>query len=225
MRMRVQAMLMYLVLSLFLSLYLDTALGQEVGVSASAPSAVLAHTLYVIDFTAMDQGGRGVLLPRLRAGVRARKAQDSALALTQALVRALRSAGWQAVYLPPGAPTPNDGWIVRGVLYVEDDQGHLLSMLSDPIGPQTPNTEVTIGLADAALDPSTPFAVLGRSDALRGLGTNASWNPYIVAAKFVLHSAESASSVDALAAHIVGDMQANRNALEQQDQARRQPGR
>lgn len=225
MRMRVQAMLMYLVLSLFLSLYLDTALGQEVGVSASAPSAALAHTLYVIDFTAMDQGGRGVLLPRLRAGVRARKAQDSALALTQALVRALRTAGWQAIYLPPGAPTPNDGWIIRGVLYVEDDQGHLLSMLSDPIGPQTPNTEVTIGLADAALDPSTPFAVLGRSDALRGLGTNASWNPYIVAAKFVLHSAESASSVDALAAHIVGDMQANRNALEQQDQARRQPGR
>jgi hypothetical protein len=52
------------------------------------------------------------------------------------------------------------------------------------------------------LNPEVPFAVIGTEAVLKGQATAISWNPYVAAAKFVLHQVKGQDSIDVLAGQI-----------------------
>jgi hypothetical protein len=181
-----------------------------------------APVMYVKDFQAVQESdGSGRLLSRLREAAHGRSAGQNAGALAKALVKQLTSDGIAARYLAPGEPlpVPAAGWLIGGVFYSRDSGGRIQSLLQGGSSASTPNTEVSVTVADVAGDPSVPFAAIGAEDAIKGQGTVASWNPYIVAAKFVYKKVEGTTAVDGLAKDIADQIVGNLQTLQQKDLA------
>jgi hypothetical protein len=98
----------------------------------------------------------------------------------------LNRAGVSAQRLPPGAPLPPEGWLVRGV-FTEASQGNTMRRAVIGFGAGSPKMEVQVGVSDLANQPDAPFVILGSvSDPERLPGGLVSRNPYVIAAKFVL---------------------------------------
>jgi len=74
-----------------------------------------------------------------------------------------------------------------------------------------------VTIADFALNPDSPFAVIGTEAVLKGQGTAISWNPYVAAAKFVLHQVKGEDSIDALATQIAQKIIDERERLREHD--------
>ncbi|RKP49290.1 DUF4410 domain-containing protein [Trinickia fusca] len=187
----------------------------------AAATVAMPQAVYVTDFEAVQAGAhRRGPLARLREATHARSADRNAAMLAQAIVHRLGSTGVAARYLAPGEPLPPQGWLIDGVFYSRDLQGGLLSRLTADDASSAgaaANTEVTVTVTDLARRPDTPFAALGAEDAIHGQGTVASWNPYIVAAKFVFKRTEANAAVDTLAQDIVNQFVGNLAALRQAD--------
>jgi hypothetical protein len=103
-----------------------------------------------------------------------------------------------------GAPT----WSIVGVR-LRVDAGLLLIVLvsiaiSVPLlsSHQGPNVEVSVTVGDCIRDCDIPFAVIGTDAALKGQGTAISWNPYVAAAKFVVHQVQGQDAIATLADQI-----------------------
>jgi hypothetical protein len=62
--------------------------------------------------------------------------------------------------------------------------------------------EVSVSVADCAKNPDVPFAAIGNDAILKGQGTAMSWNPYVAAAKFVIHQVQGQDSIQVLANQI-----------------------
>ena len=107
-----------------------------------------------------------------------------------------------------------DGWLVRGTFYATDSGGNIIptELLG---GEQKPNTEVSVSVANLSKDPNTPFIVFGKAEALKGQGAPVGWNPYVVAAKFVINQVESATDLDKLAKDIVQTIMSNKAIVEE----------
>ncbi|MCC8960669.1 hypothetical protein H8B02_46950, partial [Bradyrhizobium sp. Pear77] len=144
---------------------------------------------------------------------------QSASALSRAIVRELNAQGSPARYLPADASPPSAGWLVNGVFYALDSRDPLLKLPFLDTAPKGPNTEVTVEIANLAVSPDVPFAVIGTDYRLKGQGSAVSWNPYIVAAKFVVNKIEASKSIDALANQIVAEIIAHRSSLAAHDPA------
>jgi hypothetical protein len=185
---------------------------------ATAPAP--APAIYVGSFQSAEAStGQGFgPLHGLSSSLHTHRVDENAEKLSQALVRALRAHGRPAQALSLAGASPSSGWIVRGVFYSLDSDSHLISVpfMGKKKGP---NVEVTVTIADAAKDANTPFAVIGTDAALRGQGSAISWNPYIVAAKFVIHTVEGDRSIEALANEIATKILDNRAALDRNDPA------
>ncbi len=172
---------------------------------------------FVEDFRVVDQdSATGLVLSRLRSALHSNKAHANAVTLVHAIVRELNAAGLSVNYVSKDDVMPRSGWLISGTFYAGTEKRQFSWPFSDT-GHQAPNTEVTVALSDLAINPHVPFAVIGKADTLRGQGSIASWNPYIVIAKLIINSSESKSSIDALAKEIVADIVSNRGLLEQQD--------
>jgi hypothetical protein len=194
--------------------------------AAAAPNGAAvtgAPVMYVKDFQAVQEsnGSRGGPLSRLREAAHERSAGQNAGALAQAIVKQLTSEGVAARYLAPGEPlpAPASGWLIGGIFYSRDSGGKIQSLLQGGSSSSTPNTEVSVTVADVAGDPNAPFAVIGAEDAIKGQGSIASWNPYIVAAKFVYKKVEGTTAVDGLAKDIADQIVGNLQTLQQKDLA------
>jgi hypothetical protein len=110
---------------------------------------------------------------------------------------------------------------VTGVLYALDSKGKVVQMPSLPSsGSPAPNTQVTVSVADLAVDPASPFIVFGTAEALRGQGESVGWNPYVVAAKFVVNKVESSADIQRFAKEIVESILKNKTTLEEQARAK-----
>jgi hypothetical protein len=190
--------------------WLASSAGHAQSAVASSPSTPL---LYVDEFRpiAQSSGGFGPL-HALASGMRAHRADENAAELSKDLVAALSAAHSTAHPLPPAAPLPKSGWLIRGVFYSLDEGGHLISIpfLS---AKKSPNVEVTVTLADLSQNPDTPFAVIGTDSVLMGQGAPIGWNPYVVAARFVIHRAEGDRSLTGLADEIAQKIIANLSEL------------
>lgn len=189
--------------------------------AATTATVAMPRAVYVTDFQAAQAGAhtRGPLA-RLREAAHARSASRNAALLAQAIVHRLNTAGVAARYLAPGEPLPPQGWLIDGVFYSRDLQGGLLSRATADDASSagaTANTEVTVTVTDLARQPDTPFAALGAEDAIHGQGTVASWNPYVVAAKFAFKRAEANAAVETLAQDIVNQFTGNMTTLRQAD--------
>jgi hypothetical protein len=196
---------------------LPTALALALGISAQAGRAEnTASTLpkmYVGTFQPVTQTSSGFgPLHAIRTDLHRIKADQNAARLSKALAEALKKQQLSAELLPSGGAEPATGWLVQGVYYALDDHSGLITvpLLNASKGP---NVEVTITIADYAKDPDTPFAVLGTDAALKGQGAAVGWNPYVVAAHFVVNKVQGQNSLDSLADEIAHKILDNRDAL------------
>jgi hypothetical protein len=186
-------------------------------ISARNPAAI-----YVEDFQPIDQqdGSSGLLLSRLRSARNAQKVDSNASALSDAIVKSLSSQGVKAYRISSQGPLPSSGWLVGGVFSERTSQGLLSSLASlGSSASKTPNTEVTVSIADLASDPNTPFAVIGNADQLKGQGTAVAWNPYMVAVRLVVNEAQASSSMTALANKIAAEIVSQQTNLVSHDPA------
>jgi hypothetical protein len=185
---------------------------------APATTPARPRTACVQDFqvhTGQNGGGRGPLV-RLRGARASEKAGMAAGSLSTAIAAEFETRRIPSQRIARGAPLPGDGWLVSGIFYALDTQTGLFQMPSFLSGQSSPaNTQVTVSVADLAGDPSAPFIVFGRAEALRGQGPPAGWNPYVVAARFVVDRVESSADIQKLAREIVDTIMANKTVVEQ----------
>ena len=195
------------------------ALGTAALAAAQTPApAPHPLTIYVEDFEAHtgDQSGGGA--PRrgplsiLRGARASQKAVASAGSLSGAIADEFKAQGYTARRIARDKPLPTgEGWLVTGIFYAIDAQTGLIKMPSFISGQPDPvNTKITVSVADLAVNPNSPFIVFGEAEALRGQGPPVGWNPYVVAAKFVVDQVESAADIKKLAKEIVDTILKNK---------------
>ena len=168
--------------------------------------------IYVGDFKPeLTPGGDTSSGPfsHLGASRRAEKVESNASALAEALVRELNARGVAAYRLSEQAPTPHRGWVISGVFSENLQSGLPLSQLS-PLGSSAPNTEVKVSIIDLGSNSGRPASVISTDASLGGQGSSISINPYVLAAKVVLHQVESGRSMDDLARRIADRILARR---------------
>ncbi len=197
----------------------SAALAAAQTTTTNAPAAPMKpkKPVYVQDFPGTYQPasqGHSGPLSRLRGARASEKASSSATTLSKDIVKEFAAQGFTATRLEPGAPLPADGWLVRGAFYATDSGGHIIptELMG---GEQKPNTEVSVSVANLSKDPNAPFIVFGKAEALKGQGAPVGWNPYVVAAKFVINTVESATDLDKLAKDIVQTIMQNKQIVEE----------
>jgi hypothetical protein len=77
-----------------------------------------------------------------------------------------------------------------------------------------PNTHVTVQLANLAASPDAPLTQIDTSSELKGQKSAAAPKPYGAAARFVINTAESISSLDDLAAKIADQIATEKAKLD-----------
>jgi len=191
--------------------------------AAQAPQAAAPpkpkKPVYVQDFTgayepAQSSSGRSGPLARIRGARANEKASQSASQLSGDIVKEFQAQGFTAKRLDPKNPLPTDGWLVKGTFYATDSGGNVIptELLG---GEQKPNTQLTVSVANLAKDPNAPFIVFGKAEAIAGQGAPVGWNPYVVAAKFVINTVESATDLQKLATEIVQTIMQNKQIVEE----------
>ena len=180
---------------------------------AQDATALFPH-LYVGNFRPIEQARSGFgPLHALNTDIHKIKADSNASKLSAALVASLRKRQVQSDELPTQASQrPSSGWCIHGVFYALDEDARLVSVpfLTSRNGP---NVEVSVSVADCAIEPTVPFAVIGTKAAIKGQGTAISWNPYVAAAKFVVHQVQGQDSMMALADQIANKIFEQRDEL------------
>ena len=193
---------------------------------AQAPPPAAATTpqmVYVQDFEAHsgDAGGSGGSsrrgpLTMLRSARSSEKAVMSAGSLSGSIASEFKSRGYNSQRISREDPLPKDGWLVTGIFYAINAQTGMIQMPSFISGKPDPiNTNITVSVADLAKNPNAPFIVFGQAEALRGQGPPTGWNPYVVAAKFVVNTVESAADIQKLAKQIVDTILQNKSVVEE----------
>ena len=188
--------------------------------TSTTPPPKNKKPIYVQDFTGSyepaqsSSSGRSGPLARIRGARANEKASQSASQLTGDIVKEFAAQGFTSRRLDSKDPLPADGWLVRGTFYATDSGGNIVptELLG---GEQKPNTQLTVSVANLAKDPNAPFIVFGKAEAIAGQGAPVGWNPYVVAAKFVINTVESATDLDKLAKEIVQTIMQNKQIVEE----------
>lgn len=160
------------------------------------------------DNTSQDTDGPGRriikrVLPRLSQRNDAQqKAAHLVELIEDKLVEALVGYGIDARRCMPGAPLPDNGWIIRGV-FTEIDQGRRIMRATIGFGAGSTSMEVYVSLSDLAKNPDAPFVIFG-TEKNPGMipGAVVTMNPYVAAAKFVMEKNASEKDVKKTAAKI-----------------------
>jgi hypothetical protein len=182
--------------------------------------ATMPRTIYVQDFeahTGDPAGGsssRRGPLSFLRSMRASQKAVMSAGSLSGAIANQFAAQGYTSQRISRESALPNEGWLVTGIFYAIDGQSGMIRMPAFLSGQPDPvNTQITVSVSDLATKPDAPFIVFGQAEALRGQGPPVGWNPYVVAAKFVVDKIESAADIDRLAKEIVDTILKNKSVV------------
>jgi hypothetical protein len=179
---------------------------------AAGQTAAPKPMIYVQDFEAhwgnpdgsSSGSSRRGPLSLLKSARSSEQATMSAGSLSGAIADEFKSQGFNSQRIARDATLPSSGWLVTGIFYALDTKTGMIQMPSFLTGQPDPvNTQVSVTVADLAKNPNAPFIVFGTADALRGQGPPAGWNPYVVAAKFVVGKVESAADIKKLAKEIV----------------------
>lgn len=178
------------------------------GTAPSPPLAGLSEAIYVDDFrvAAPQDESSGRLLSHIRESRQAAKIAKNAASLTAAVIREFKARGVTVSRWDGQSAAPASGWLIRGVFSEHPPQGVGSSLTS--LGSSAPNTEVSVTITDLAAH--APVATSNTTEALKGQGSSAAWNPYAVAARFVVNQMESNSSIDDLSRKIVAQVLAKR---------------
>ena len=183
--------------------------GQAVAQSVAGFPVEAGQPVYVEDFQAAEgatQESFGIF-GRMRASREKKKSSQNAAAVSEAVVRELNNRGIAAHRLAAQELVPNYGLLIRGVFSETFAHGLFFSSLQS-LGSSPPpeNARVALTVSDLSSDPRAAIARRGTSGTLKGQGSAASFSPYAVAVKIVANKIESASSLDALAKNVVGEL-------------------
>ena len=193
------------------------------GQSTPAPASGSKPQIYVQDFEAhwgnpdgsSSGSSRRGPLSILKSARSSEQATMSAGSLSGAIADELKAQGFNAQRIARDAALPSSGWLVTGIFYALDTKTGMIQMPSFLTGQPDPvNTQVTVSVADLAKNPNAPFIVFGTADALRGQGPPTGWNPYVIAAKFVVGKVESAADIKKLAKEIVTKLLENKAEID-----------
>jgi hypothetical protein len=160
-------------------------------------------TIYVTDFelgASEIQHEEGVLSgrpgPLGRVGNRlygtssdpAARARQLVDLMANSLVSDLSSAGFKACRLAPGAPVPDDGWLLQGV-FTEVQEGNRLQRAIIGLGQGQTDLQVVVSMENLAKGTPKPLYEIS-TDANSGNKPGAApviaLNPYAAAARFVM---------------------------------------
>ena len=210
---------------LFVAFGFVTSLATAQAPPPASPAA--PRMVYVQDFEAHsgDAGGnsgssRRGPLTMLRSARSSEKAVMSAGSLSGSIASEFKSRGYNSQRISREDALPKDGWLVTGIFYAINTQTGMIQMPSFISGKPDPvNTNITVSVADLAKAPNAPFIVFGQAEALRGQGPPTGWNPYVVAAKFVVNTVESAADIQKLAKEIVDTILQNKAVVEEKAKA------
>jgi hypothetical protein len=196
------------------------SLGTAAIAAAETPAPAMPRTIYVQDFEAHTGDPADGSTPRrgplsfLRSMRASQKAVMSAGSLSGAIARQFATQGYTSQRISRESPLPSEGWLVTGIFYAIDSQTGMIRMPAFLSGQPDPvNTDISVSVADLATNPGAPFIVFGRAEALRGQGPPVGWNPYVIAAKFVVNKIESAADIDKLAKEIVDTILTNKSVV------------
>lgn len=194
------------------------AFGQDAPPCAGA-AAGAGKPVYVTDFTPVSQQGGSSHFPgsRLRAARNSMKIHENASALADGIVKALNAKGIAACHVTAQAAQaarPAAGWLVTGEFDETLSTGFGSALPSTGSSDKTPNTHVTVQLADLAASPGAPTTQIDTSGELKGQKSAAAPKPYGAAARFVINQTESITSLDDLAAKIADQIAAEKAKLD-----------
>jgi len=120
--------------------------------------------------------------------------------MSSALVDDLTSAGLNARFLP------SEGWLVRGA-FVQVDEGNRLRRALIGFGSGATRLRVIVWVSDLRHGSSGPFCALDTSThSSRKPGAVLSFDPYVVAARFVIDGLDLDTNVTQIAAQIADDI-------------------
>jgi hypothetical protein len=192
--------------------------------------AQMPRTIYVQDFEAHtgdpdgDDTPRRGILSLLRGARASWKAVTSAGSLSGAIADRFATQGFASKRISREAALPKEGWLVTGIFYAINTQSGMIRMPAFLSGQPDPvNTKITVSVADLATNPDAPFIVFGEAEALRGQGPPAGWNPYVIAAKFVIDKVESSADINKLAKQIVDTILENKSVIIEKAAAQQPP--
>ena len=204
-------------------LFALAALASGQSTPSTSTAAGAKPMIYVQDFEAhwgnpdgsSSSSGRRGPLSILKSARSSEQATMSAGSLSGAIANEFKTQGFTSQRIARDAALPSSGWLVTGIFYALDTKTGMMQMPSFLTGQPDPiNTQVTVSVADLAKNPNAPFIVFGTADALRGQGPPTGWNPYVVAAKFVIGKVESSADIQKLAKEIVTKLLENKAEID-----------
>ncbi len=186
--------------------------------ASSKPTAV-----YVADFelwaeNVHHEGGilSGRIGPVGRVGERlyggsgdpAVRARQLVELMANSLVKEITKAGFNAVRLPPGAPSPAEGWLLRGI-FTGVQEGNRLRRAMIGFGQGQTDIQVIANVQDLSQGPAKPLYEIA-TDASSGDKPGAAptlvLGPYGAAARFVLAGQDLEKNIRQTAAEIAARM-------------------
>jgi hypothetical protein len=177
----------------------------------TAPSTMPAPVVYVADFD-LDAAAikpdesppkrarhlignllpRGLVVPEEDPQVHARKIVSS---MADRITSDLKKAGIDARRLPPGAPPPDGGWVVRGV-FLSVDEGNRIRRAVVGFGAGQGSLQVAVAVNDLATQGQQPlYEDVDSGSGGHMPGAIVKLNPYVALAKFVLAGHDEASTI------------------------------
>lgn len=181
-----------------------------------ANDANAGKLVQVRDFTPVskESGSSRFLGSRLRSARNTMKVDQNASALAEGIVSKLGAQGIGACHMTADSPPPTSGWLVTGEFDETLTSGFGSALPSMGSSDKKPNTHVTVQLANLAASPDAPLTQIDTSSELKGQKSAAAPKPYGAAARFVINTAESISSLDDLAAKIADQIATEKAKLD-----------
>jgi hypothetical protein len=133
------------------------------------------------------------------------RARDLVDLMSRSLLDDLHQAGISARRLPPGAPLPSSGWLVRGA-FLQLDAGGELRQAVTGFGNDAIQIEVVAAVEQLGAQAPQPLYTVDAAQSAKSPGAVVTLNPYVPLGRFVLMARDLERNVKATAADVADEV-------------------
>ena len=133
------------------------------------------------------------------------RARDLVDLMSRSLLDDLHHAGIPARRLPPGAPLPSSGWLVRGVFLQLDADGQLHQTVVG-FGTKSAQIEAVAAVDQLGAQAPQPLYTIDAAQSAKSPGAVVMLNPYVPLGRFVLMARDLKRNVKSTAADIADEV-------------------
>jgi hypothetical protein len=133
------------------------------------------------------------------------RARDLVDLMSRSLLDDLHQAGIPARRLPPGAPLPSSGWLVRGVFLQLDADGQLHRTVVG-FGTKSAQIEVVAAVDQLGVRAPQPLYTIDAAQSAKSPGAVVTLNPYVPLGRFVLMARDLERNVKSTAADVADEV-------------------